>query len=287
MSTDEIARALAWLAGETDPFDLGQMSALADYARDIGAIPPDTDIGPAEARAVALAMPSADAGRAGLLPDPGPFFFGDSASIRPVHIRDANAFVAAHHGHNGPVLVARFCLGLFDREIPGEGETLVGVAIVGNPVARALCDGRTLEVRRLCLAADWAAPRANFASRLYGAACREARRRGFTRVVTYTLESEKAASVRGANFRPVAQVKPKPWDTRARRRRHQAVYEEPKVRWQWDSACRERPGDGARPHPRSKRASPAEPLACPTRTRRLMQGERDFGPALEIRPPAL
>lgn len=83
-----------------------------------------------------------------------------------------------------------FSLGVFDRT------RLVGVAIVGRPVARLLDDGRTLEITRV--AADGTR---NACSALLGSCRREARRRSIARLVTYTLPSESGVSLRAAGFR--------------------------------------------------------------------------------------
>ena len=64
--------------------------------------------------------------------------------ICPVSLAEANAFVAEHHRHHKPVVGHKFSIGCTD------GEKIVGVAIVGRPVARYLDDGWTLEVNRCC-----------------------------------------------------------------------------------------------------------------------------------------
>jgi hypothetical protein len=51
--------------------------------------------------------------------------------VVPITLREARAFVAAHHRHHAPQ-GGLFALGA------AEGERVVGVAIVGRPVARAL-----------------------------------------------------------------------------------------------------------------------------------------------------
>lgn len=65
--------------------------------------------------------------------------------LRPVTLREANAFVRTYHRHHGPVVGWKFGVGVED-----EAGRLVGVAIAGRPVARMLDDGRTLEVLRCC-----------------------------------------------------------------------------------------------------------------------------------------
>lgn len=65
--------------------------------------------------------------------------------IVPMTLKEANAFVEQNHRHHGKVAGHKFSIGLSD------GEKIVGVAIVGRPVARHLDDGWTLEVNRLCM----------------------------------------------------------------------------------------------------------------------------------------
>jgi hypothetical protein len=62
----------------------------------------------------------------------------------PLDLAEANAFVTEHHRHHRAVVGHKFSLGatLADK--------IVGVAIVGRPVARRRDDGMTLEVTRLC-----------------------------------------------------------------------------------------------------------------------------------------
>lgn len=133
---------------------------------------------------------------------------GPVMTVDHVHMDAANRFVAAHHRHSGPVVGHLWSLGLWAGPLD-----LRGVVIVGRPVARALDDGHTVEVTRL--ATDGTR---NACSMLYGAACRDAKRRGYQRVVTYTLATETGASLRAAGFAPVAHVRGRPWDTPSRRR---------------------------------------------------------------------
>ena len=65
-------------------------------------------------------------------------------TLTPVSLKEANAFVAAHHRHHKPTIGHKFSIGC-----AAEGR-LVGVAIVGRPVSRYLDNGLTLEVTRLC-----------------------------------------------------------------------------------------------------------------------------------------
>ncbi|HMJ03091.1 MAG TPA: XF1762 family protein, partial [Conexibacter sp.] len=93
------------------------------------------------------------------------------------------------------------------------GDELVGVAIVGRPLARLLQDGWTLEVLRLCTTGD-----RNACSFLYGACWRAARALGYRRLVTYTRADEGGASLRASGFRVVGEVKSESWDRPSRPR---------------------------------------------------------------------
>lgn len=108
----------------------------------------------------------------------------------PVELAEANAFVRQHHRHHQPVPGAKFCLGVV------KDETVVGVAIVGRPVARMLDDGLTLEVNRTCTDGT-----KNANSALYGACRRAAFALGYRKLVTYTLPSETGASLKAAGWR--------------------------------------------------------------------------------------
>lgn len=114
--------------------------------------------------------------------------------IVPLHLAQANEYVEANHRHHKKTLSHKFSIG-----VATEDGTLVGVAIVGRPVARNYDDGLTLEVNRTCTDGT---PNAN--SCLYGAAWRVAKEMGYHRLITYTQEGESGASLRGAGWRIVA-----------------------------------------------------------------------------------
>jgi hypothetical protein len=67
--------------------------------------------------------------------------------------------------------------------------------VVGRPIARALDDGFTAEVRRCCTDG---AP--NACSMLYRAAWRAVKALGYRKVITYTLPEEGGASLRASGF---------------------------------------------------------------------------------------
>ena len=111
-------------------------------------------------------------------------------TIVPVDLKTANEFVRRLHRHSRPVVGHKFAVGV------ASGERLVGVAIVGRPVAPRLDDGKAAEVTRLCTDGT-----PNACSMLYGAARRACRAMGYAPIYTYTLPNEGGASLRAAGFR--------------------------------------------------------------------------------------
>ena len=117
-----------------------------------------------------------------------------SLRLVPITYKDAAHFVAAHHRHHKPPPGHKFSIGVAD------GDQLVGVAVVGRPVARHFDDGLTLEVNRT--ATDGTK---NANSMLYGAAWRAASALGYRRLITYTQCGESGSSLRGAGWKVVAE----------------------------------------------------------------------------------
>ena len=147
--------------------------------------------------------------------------------IVPCRLREAKEFVANFHRHNKPPPVSLFSLGASD------GKEMVGVAIVGLPVNRTLmADGVTLEVHRVCTKPD--APLGS-CSALYAASWRATRALGYLRLLTYTLQTESGASLRGAGWRVVAEraarTDAQQWTNR-RGRNWQTVVGQAKLLWE-------------------------------------------------------
>lgn len=113
-----------------------------------------------------------------------------SLRVIPVNLDTANDFVRRLHRHSRPVAGSKFAIGA------QRAEQLVGVAIVGRPVAPRLDDGLTAEITRVCTDGT-----PNACSLLYGACRKAARALGYTRIFTYTLPEEGGASLRAAGFR--------------------------------------------------------------------------------------
>lgn len=124
-----------------------------------------------------------------------------------IELAEANAFVAEHHRHHRPVVGHVFSLGAV------MGDRIVGVAIVGRPVARMRDDGTTAEVTRLCT--DGTKDACSF---LYGAAARAAFALGFKKIGTYILASEPGSSLAAAGWRQIGEVKGRSWTTPSRPR---------------------------------------------------------------------
>jgi hypothetical protein len=125
-----------------------------------------------------------------------------------IEFAEAAAFVAQHHRHHTPPAGHIFSIGALR-----DGE-LVGVIIVGRPVARMRDDGLTAEVTRCCVRDG----EPNVCSFLYGKAAKAALAMGFRRIGTYTLARESGASLRAAGWIVVSEVKGRSWDTPSRRR---------------------------------------------------------------------
>lgn len=117
-----------------------------------------------------------------------------------IDLAEANAFVAEHHRHHPPVVGHVFSIGA------AKDGKVVGVSIVGRPVARMRDDGETAEVTRLCTDGT-----RNACSFLYGASARAAFALGFKRIGTYILASEPGTSLAAANWRLVGETSGGSW----------------------------------------------------------------------------
>lgn len=143
-----------------------------------------------------------------------------SLYLVPVTIREAKAFVARHHRHHPPPQGALWAHGV------AEAGAIVGVAMVGRPVARHLADGWTAEVTRVATTGAKNAP-----SMLYGAAWRAAKAKGYRRLVTYTMGDEPGTSLRAAGWTVVGETPARSWHRPGRPRvdRHPI---QRRIRWE-------------------------------------------------------
>lgn len=125
----------------------------------------------------------------------------------PLELKEANEFVSALHRHHDPVYRDKFRIG---AEFNGK---LVGVVQVGRPVSRMLDDGKTLEVVRLCTDGS-----ENVCSFLYARAARIARELGYSKIITYILESESGASLKATGWTHEADTSGGSWNRPSRPR---------------------------------------------------------------------
>lgn len=125
----------------------------------------------------------------------------------PMTLAEANEFVRLHHRHHSPVPGSKFQVGVSD------GTKVVGVAIVGRPVARMLDDGWTMQVSRTCTDGT-----KNANSLLYGACRRAAFALGYRKLITYTLPEEGGVSLRAAGWRCIGKCVGGGWNRRTRPR---------------------------------------------------------------------
>jgi hypothetical protein len=127
----------------------------------------------------------------------------------------AAAFVAERHRHHTPPVGHKFSLGAL------RDDELVGVVIVGRPVARGRDDGSTLEVTRLCTDGS-----RNACSFLYGAAARATFALGYRRIGTYILKSEPGTSLKAAGWKLLGERGGGSWSRQSRLRTDRAPTEQ-------------------------------------------------------------
>jgi hypothetical protein len=146
-------------------------------------------------------------------------------AISPVTLKEGCEFVRQNHRHHPPPRGGLFAIAAIKADemviYP-----VVGVVIVGRPVARMLDDDVTAEVTRL--ATDGSR---NACSMLYRAAWRACRAMGYQRLVTFTLASEPGSSLRGAGFRCIGEAGGGTW-SRPSRPRVDMHPTQAKLRWE-------------------------------------------------------
>lgn len=128
-------------------------------------------------------------------------------NLTPITFRDACAFVESFHRHHPKPQGHKFSIGLQDNG------KLIGVVMIGRPVARCLDDGFTSEVIRLCTLGD-----KNACSKLYSAAARASKEMGYRKIYTYILESESGISLKATGWNHDGDVKGRSWSCKSRKR---------------------------------------------------------------------
>lgn len=127
--------------------------------------------------------------------------------LQPVTYSEACEYVKQYHRHHPAPQGHKFSIAVADMD------KVVGVVMVGRPVARHLDNGRTLEVTRCCTDGT-----KNAASKLYAAAWKATRAMGYRRLVTYTLVQEPGTSLRAAGWKSLYQTQGGSWSSESRPR---------------------------------------------------------------------
>lgn len=140
--------------------------------------------------------------------------------LKPITIRAAKRVVAEWHRHLDAPQGARFALSAWK-----DGQ-LVGVALVGNPIARHTMKAEKPTIEVIRVATDGTP---NACSFLYARAKRAAQALGWVRVVTKTLPEESGASLRAVGAKNEGVTRAQQWDRANRRRTLKPMT--PKLRW--------------------------------------------------------
>lgn len=137
-----------------------------------------------------------------------------------MELSEANDFVARTHRHHKPVRGHRFSLGAALDGI------LVGVAIIGRPVARFTDQKKVVEVTRM--ATDGTK---NACSFLYAASARCARCLGYWKIQTFILAREPGISLMAAGWRRIGASDGGDWNCPSRDGRRRDQPQEPKIKF--------------------------------------------------------
>lgn len=130
-----------------------------------------------------------------------------SLHIVPISLKTANTFVEELHRHHSKAQGHKFSIGVMD------GDKLCGVCIVGRPVSRYLDGGNTLEVTRLCTDGTY-----NACSILYARAAKIAKDMGYSKIITYILQSEHGTSLKASGWMCEGEAGGGNWDCQSRPR---------------------------------------------------------------------
>lgn len=147
-----------------------------------------------------------------------------SLELQPITFREASEFVRVKHRHHPPPISWKFGCAVND------GEKVVGVIMVGRPVARAFDDGYSVEVSRCCTDGT-----KNACSKLYRAAEKAAMALGYRRLITYTRSDESGASLRAVGWRVIAQRPARSWSSSSPGARPRVDKSEPWQRKLWQA----------------------------------------------------
>lgn len=127
--------------------------------------------------------------------------------VVPIFQREAFDFITKVHRHHVKPVGSIFQIGLSNGH-------LIGVAVVGRPVARQINHAVTCEVTRMCTDGS-----KNACSKLYSTCARIAREMGYKKIITYILESETGVSLRASGWKFVRSTPGKSWSVPSRERK--------------------------------------------------------------------
>lgn len=151
---------------------------------------------------------------------------------RPITINEANNFVRTYHRHHRPT--QRNCGKWAISAIDFLTDEVVGVAICANPVSATYMDGYTLEITRLCTNENAPLGTGSF---LLSNCSKIWRTMGGKRILTYTLDYESGASLKGAGWTQTGVVRPhNNWNNKTNMdgkvRDELKIYQYKKFRWE-------------------------------------------------------
>ena len=144
----------------------------------------------------------------------------ESLILVPCSISEAKVFIRENHRHHNPPVSGLFAVAC------SNGKKIVGVAIVGRPVARMLQDGFTAEVTRLCTDST-----THVASKLYAACWRAARALGWKKLITYILKDEAGISLKAAGWKCLGECGGGSWSCKSRPRIDKHPLQK-KIKWE-------------------------------------------------------
>lgn len=128
----------------------------------------------------------------------------------PIELKEANEYVALLHRHHDPVYRDKFRIACM-----GSDGKIHGVIQIARPVSRNLDDGRTVEVVRCCTDGT-----INVCSFLYSKAARIAKEMGYSKIITYILESEDGTSLKASGWQYEADTQGnRSWNCKSRPRK--------------------------------------------------------------------
>lgn len=137
-------------------------------------------------------------------------------TVVPIFQREAFEFITKVHRHHIKPVGSIFQIGLViqsQNDVFEFNNKLIGVAVVGRPVARQINHALTCEVTRMCTDGS-----KNACSKLYSTCARIAKEMGYKKIITYILETETGVSLRASGWSFVRSTPGKSWSVPSRER---------------------------------------------------------------------